>query len=64
MSIEIKTPLLNRSKVKMFALTMAAGRAHRFTRVGGAFFLKCEANLKEFVRGYVGRLPSKGKTIL
>jgi hypothetical protein len=23
---------------------MAKGRAHKFTRVGGEFFLKCEAN--------------------
>ena len=64
MSLDIKTPLLNRSKVKRFALDMASNRAHKFTRVGGEFFLKCEANLKEFIRGYVHRLPSKGKTIL
>ena len=64
MSLEIKTPLLNRSKVKRFALDMAANRAHKFTRVGGEFFLKCEANLKEFVRNYIHLLPSKGKTIL
>jgi hypothetical protein len=50
--------------VKQFALDMAKSRAHKFTRVGGSFFLQCEANLKEFVRNYVQRLPSKGKTIL
>ena len=64
MSGDIKVRLINRKRVKEFALDMAQGRAHRFTRVGGEFFLKCEANLKEFVRNYVRRLPSKGKTIL
>ena len=64
MSTQIKTPLLNRSKVKQFALAMAGERVHRLTRVGSPFHLKCEANLKEFIRGYVRRLPSKGKTIL
>jgi hypothetical protein len=61
---EIKVRLINRKHVKEFALEMAKGRAHKFTRVGGEFFLKCEANLKEFVRNYVRSLPSKGKTIL
>jgi hypothetical protein len=56
--------LINRSKVKQLALEMAKGRAHKFTRVGGGFFIKCEGQLKEFIRNYVHRLPSKGKTIL
>jgi len=55
--------LINRSKVKEFALEMAKGRAHKFTRVGSGFFIKCEANLKTFVRAQVHTLPSKGKTI-
>lgn len=55
--------LINRSKVKLFALEMAKGRAHKFTRVGGDFFVKCEGQLKEFIRNHVHRLPSKGKTI-
>ncbi len=64
MSGEIKVRLINRKHVKEFALDMARHRAHKFTRVGGDFFLKCEANLKTFVSDYVRRLPSKGKTIL
>ena len=64
MSESIKTRLISRKHVKAFALSMAERRAHRFTRVGGEFLLKCEAHLKEFIRGYVGRLPSKGKTIV
>ncbi len=55
--------LINRSKVKQFALEMAKSRAHKFTRVGGDFIAKCEAHLKTFIRDYVHRLPSKGKTI-
>ena len=63
MSAEPKTRLISRKHVKAFALAAAAKRAHRFTRVGGAFFIKVEANVKEFIRTYVQRLPSKGKTI-
>ena len=60
----MKTPLINRSKVKEFALVVAGKRTHRFTRVGEEFLLRCEASTKEFIRQYVNRLPSKGKTIL
>ena len=42
---------------------MAKDRAHKFTRVGGEFLLKCEGNLKAFIRNSVRSLPSKGKTI-
>ena len=55
--------LINRKKVKEFALEMAKGRSHKFTRVGGNFLLLSEGHLKEFIRQYVHRLPSKGKTI-
>ena len=55
--------LINRKKVKEFALEMAKHRAHKFTRVGRDFFIKCEANLKTFIRSHVHRLPSKGNTI-
>ncbi|WCJ60707.1 hypothetical protein NXS98_06155 [Fontisphaera persica] len=55
--------LINRRHVKLFALEMAMARAHKFTRVSQEFFLKCEANLKEFIRGQVHRHPSVGKTI-
>ena len=54
--------LINKKHVKMFALEMAKGRTHKFTRVDAGFLIKCEANLKEFVRSHVHRLPSKGKT--
>ena len=56
--------LLNRRLVKLYALEAARSRAHKFTRVGSAFFPKCESNLRQFISGYVHRLPSKGKTIL
>jgi hypothetical protein len=56
--------LINRTKVKEFALEMAKHRAHKFTRVGSEFFIKCEVNLKTFIRSQIHSLPSKGKTIL
>ena len=55
--------LINRKKVKEFALEMAKHRAHKFTRVGRDFFIKCEGNLRTFIRNHVHSLPSKGKTI-
>lgn len=63
MSVESKTPMLNRSKVRQFALTMAEQRAHKFTRVGGEFYVRCEVNLKAFIRDQVHCHPSLGKTI-
>ena len=60
----MSTKLISRKHVKDYALAVASQRAHQFTRVGGEFFIKVEANTKVFIRSYVGRLPSKGKTIL
>ncbi len=56
--------LLNKKQVKQFTLDAARSRAHKFTRVGSAFYVRCEAHLRQFIRQYVQRLPSKGKTIL
>jgi hypothetical protein len=55
--------MLNRSKVRQFALTMAEQRAHKFNRVGSEFFVRCEVQLKNFIRDQVHRHPSLGKTI-
>jgi hypothetical protein len=55
--------LINRRKVKEFALETAKHRVHKFTRVGSGFFIKCEGYLKTFIRSHVHSLPSKGKTI-
>jgi hypothetical protein len=55
--------LINRRQVKEFALEMAKGRAHKFTWVGRDFFIKCECNLKQFIRTQIHSLPSKGTTI-
>ena len=56
--------LLNKKQVKQFALDAAKSRAHKFSRVGSDFYVKCEANLRQFIIHYIQRLPSKGKTIL
>jgi len=55
--------MINRRKVKLFALEMAKSRAHTFTRVGKEFFDRCEAQLKNYIRDQVHRHPSVGKTI-
>jgi len=55
--------LVSRKHVKLFALAMAQSRAHRFTRVSGDFYVRCEAVLKDYICGYIQRLPSVGKTI-
>ena len=48
--------LINRRTVKEFALEMAKHRAHKFTRGGSDFFVKCEGNLKEFICNSVHRV--------
>lgn len=60
---QVKVRLINRKHVREFALEMAKSRAHKFTRVGGDFFLKCEGQLKAFIRGEVQRHPSVGRTL-
>ena len=55
--------MINRRKVKLFALEMAKSRAHKFTRVGSEFYDRCEAQLKVYIRDQVHRHPSVGKTI-
>jgi hypothetical protein len=55
--------MINRRKVKLFALEMAKSRAHKFTRVGQEFYDKCEVSLKNFIRSQVHSHPSKGKTL-
>ena len=59
----MSTSLLNRSKVRDFALVAAGKRSHRFTRVSESFLSRCEGQLREFIRLQIARLPSKGKTI-
>lgn len=44
----MSTKLISRKHVKAFALAMAENRAHKFTRVGGEFFIKVEANAMVF----------------
>jgi hypothetical protein len=63
-STRSKTRLINRKRVKQFALIVAQERFHKFNRVGDEFFLKCEVTLREFIRSSVRRLPSKGETII
>ena len=60
---QVTVRLINRKHVREFALEMAKHRAHKFTRVGGDFFLKCEGQLKAFIRSEVHRHPSVGKTL-
>jgi hypothetical protein len=55
--------LLNKRHVREFTLTQAQQRAHKFTRAGNEFYVRCEANLREFIRNQIHRHPSVGKTI-
>jgi len=55
--------LVNRRRLKAFALEVANARAHKFSRVAESFCHICEANLRQFIKSYIHRLPSKGKTI-
>ena len=64
MKAGVQTKLINRKHVRQFALDAAKSRAHKFTRVGGEFYIKCEANLRQFIRNQIHSLPCVGKTIL
>lgn len=55
--------LVNRQAARRYALKVAGERHHRFTRVGEQFYDKAEGFLRQFIRGHVNRLPSKGRTI-
>ena len=55
--------LINKRHVKAYALEAAKERAHKFTRVGAEFFVRCDTNLKLYIRAQVRQLPSKSKTI-
>jgi len=55
--------LINRARLRRYALDVGAQRHHRFTRVGGEFIDKADAQLRTWARDYIQRLPSVGKTI-
>lgn len=55
--------LIHRARVKKYVLDCASLRAHKFTRVGADFFVLCDAHLKNYIKEYVTRLPSVGKTV-
>jgi hypothetical protein len=55
--------MVNKARLRLYALDVAAQRHHRFTRVGGEFIDKADAQLRTWVRDYIRNLPSKGKTI-
>ena len=55
--------LINKKKVKEFALGLGQARFHKFTRVSGDFFIEIEGVVKDYIRRKVENLPSVGKTI-
>lgn len=59
----MKTPLINRSKVKRLALDCAQQRARKFTRVSEDFLIRMESQLKSMVITAVANHPSVGLTI-
>jgi len=55
--------LINKAKVRAFALACASKRAHKFTRVGADFYLQAEVALKAWIMSRVNSAPSKGQTL-
>jgi hypothetical protein len=55
--------IINRRRLRGFALAEAEQRHHKFNRVSEEFFIQADAHLKAWVRAYVHALPSVGKTI-
>lgn len=62
-----KTPLLNRSKVRDYALVIIGmERPHlsaKLTRVSGEFFERMETQLKLSILNAIRTAPSAGKTL-
>lgn len=56
--------LINKSKVKRFALDFAAeNRTHTFTRVSADFLNAVEADFRNLLMRRVSNHPSTGKTL-
>ena len=55
--------LLNKKKVKEFALECAKGRYHKFTRISSEFLISIENVVKTTIRFKVENAPSVGKTL-
>jgi hypothetical protein len=58
-----RTSLINRGRLRQYALDAAEQRHHKFTRVSEGFYEIADAHLRAWARAYIQRLPSKGKTI-
>lgn len=58
------TPLINRTKVRRFALETAKhGRGRQFVRVSSGFLEQCNMHLEAYLRSRVHSAPSKGVTL-
>jgi hypothetical protein len=55
--------LIHRARMRRYVLDVAAQRHHSFTRVSDEFYKAADAHLRAWVRDYIQRLPSNGKTI-
>lgn len=55
--------LINKKAVKQYALTVAKGRAHKFTRVSSDFFNTMNAKVRNIIDQHIHSLPSVGCTI-
>lgn len=55
--------LINKKKVKEYALDCSQMRHHKFSRVSKEFLIYVDDIVKTKVRDYVNSLPSVGKTI-
>lgn len=60
----MKTPIINRAKVRELALTVSKEqRAGKFKRVGDSFYADCNAYLAAIIKNKVFRHPSVGITL-
>lgn len=58
-----KVKLISKTHVKTFAFSMGETRAWKFTRISDDFYVRCEANLKNFVRNEIAKHATRGVTL-
>ena len=59
----MRTSIVSKKHVKLYALACAEHRAHKFSRVSREFLDRADAALRNWIVREVHALPSKGKTI-
>ena len=56
--------IVNRKRVKEYALVYCKAKRPKFTRVSKSFIEMVDSQVRLFIRNYINSFPSVGKTIM